>query len=427
MCLSEEILPNSSTLECLPHQIEFIEAEDRFLLNSGGVGSGKTYGLCLRALRLLFNYPGIVGLLGAATMPQLRETTMEVFLELCPPEAILDYNKSRSRIVLVNKSVQLFRPLEFPKRLKSYTLGFSGIEEMTDAPEEAFKMLRTRNRQPGMPGCIFGATNPGTFGNWVYKYFIEQPLAGSRVVYSATTNNSYLPPEFLADMESLKNTNPDYYRRMVEGIWGAMEGLIYNLPMRQRIKTPHKTKTDGQPDPAYLEYVKGFDSIIAGLDFGFTHPTGMSIAGRTGKKWTLFDEVYKRNLSAAQVVDLVADLHSFYRFSVVYCDNARPEIISDLVKRGVPARPCIKGEDSVFLGIMHVISMIGSGEMEVSQNGCPFTLREIDSYVWDERNVKREQPIKANDHILDAIRYMCHSEAKAKKFEFVSIGPDGLR
>lgn len=407
-------------LDCLDQQLEFIESDARFLLNSGGVGSGKTYAVVMRALRLLFNYPGIKGLIGAGTLTQLRETTMDVFLSLCPPEVIATHNKSRNLITLRNGSSLIFKPLDNPLTLKSFTLGFSGIEEMSDTKEEAFKMLRTRMRQPGMPGCIFGATNPGTFGNYVYKNFIENPIEGSQVIYSNSLLNNYLPPEYLKDLESIRLTNPDYYRRMVEGIWGAVEGLVYNLPMAQRVRTPDKTSKE------FPDYVKAFDRRMAGLDFGYTHPTGICIAGQTGKKITLFDEVYKRNLSAAAVVDLVVQLHGLYGFAVVYCDNARPEIIADLKARGVPAQPCIKGEDSVFLGIMHVISVIGSGQLEVSLN-CPFTLREFDAYIWDSNNPRREVPIKANDHLLDAIRYMLHSEAKSKKFEFFMAGPDGRR
>ncbi len=409
------------TLECLPDQIDFIEAEDRFLLNSGGVGSGKTFGLVLRTLRLMSQYPGIDVLIGANTLSQLRETTMSVFLDVCPPAIIREFNKQRNKIWFVNGSSVIFRPLEKPLSLKSYTLGAVGIEEMSDTPEEAFKMLRTRMRQQGMPGCIYGVTNPGTFGNHVYQNFFERPIKGSRVILSRTTDNTYLPPEYLADMESLKQTNPDYYRRMVEGIWGAMEGLIYNLPLNQRIRTPEKFEKDGKISSEYLDYVRGFDRIIAGLDFGFNHPSGIAIAGQSGKKFTQFDEVYKRNLSAAQVVNLVKDLHEMYKFQSVYCDNARPEIISDLVRIGVPARPCIKGDGSVFLGIMFVLEMINSGQYDVSQNACPFTLREIDSYIWDPNSKSKDVPLKANDHLMDAIRYMLHTEAKVPRFEFQRI------
>lgn len=413
-------MAEETVIDCLPHQVDFIESDARYLLNSGGVGSGKTYSLVLRALHLMAKHPGIKGMIAGPTLTQLRETTMEVFQEMCPPGWIKTFNKSRNLFTVKNRSSLIFKSMENPLALKSFTLGFGGIEEMSDTKEESFKMLRSRMRQPGMPGCIFGATNPGTFGNYVYKNFIERPIPGSTVIYSATNQNSYLPAEYLADLETFRLTNPDYYRRMVEGIWGAMEGLIYNLPLSQRVTTPDKLHKD------FPAYVKGFDRILAGLDFGFTHPTGIAIAGQTGRKFTIFDEVYRRNMSAADVVDLVASLHAQYRFSHVYCDNARPEIIEDLRKRHVPALPCLKGEDSVFLGIMHVISMINSGELEISQS-CGFTLREMDSYIWDPNNTKREVPIKANDHLLDAIRYMLHTEAKRPVFKFVSIGPDGLR
>jgi phage terminase large subunit len=45
---------------------------------------------------------------------------------------------------------------------------------------------------------------------------------------------------------------------------------------------------------------------------------------------------------------------------------------------------------------------------------CENVLRELSSYVWDEKAQERgeDKPIKAHDHTLDAIRYVVNSTAK---------------
>jgi PBSX family phage terminase large subunit len=219
---------------------------------------------------------------------------MREFFSIVPSEIILSHNKSNHHVILKNKSEIIFQQLDEPNKIKSYTLGAAAIEEMTDVPEEFFKMLRTRMRQSGMPGQIFGATNPDVFGNWVYKTFIESPIENSEVIFSNTARNKYLPEEFLADLEQLKRTNPDYYRRMVEGQWGAMEGLIYNLPMRSIVDMPAFEDRD-----KWIPWHRTFDRFIAGLDFGFQHPTAMSIIGKKRELSFLCDEVYQRGLTSS--------------------------------------------------------------------------------------------------------------------------------
>lgn len=365
------------------------------------MGSGKTFAIVFKLLKLLLKYPGIVTLVGARTFPQLRDTTMREFFGLVPKDLILTHNKANNIVVLKNRSEVLFRQFDDPAKLKSYTLGAVAIEEMTDVPEETFKMLRTRMRQKGMPGTIFGATNPDVFGNWVYKTFIENPIMNSSSIFFNTLDNHYLPEEFLADLEQLKHSNPEYYRRMVEGQWGAMEGLIYNLPIRSIQDLPKFEDRD-----KWIPWHKTFDRFIAGLDFGFDHPTAMGIIGKKRELSYLVDEVYQRKLTASEIVDIVKKRCQRWGIDAVYCDSARPEIIEDLQRAGIPARGANK---DVFAGIMHMKGRINSGEFIVNRE-CNFALREFNSYIWDKKNTIKEVPVKANDDLMDAIRYAEYSD-----------------
>ena len=355
------------------------------------MGSGKTYAIVLRTLRLINDFPGIFVLIGAQTYPLLRDTTLRSFREIVPNNAIVSYNKSTQDFVLWNGSEVIFRSYDDETKLKSLNLGAAAIEEMTDVPEEVFKMLRTRMRQKGMPGCIYGATNPGVFGNWVYKYFIEKPIEKSKVIYSITADNDYLPNEYLQDLETLRNSNPEYYERMVMGKWGALEGLVYNLPMSQRV--------EGPPSKGAI------DGYIAGLDFGFNHPTACLVIAYSKYGLCVVDELYRRNMSASELIKSVKEFLAKYRIDAVYCDSSRPEIIADLQGAGIPA---IEGEKDVFEGIIYVKGIIGSKELTVCKN-CTYTLREFDSYIWDAKNTIKEVPIKLNDDCLDSLRYCVYS------------------
>jgi PBSX family phage terminase large subunit len=370
-----------------PHQTAFVNSNARYLLNSGGVGSGKTYSVVLRSMRLMLEYPGIKGVIGAQTMPMLRDTTMAEFEAIVPRGLISVHNKATNTYTFKNGSQVLFRPFDDPNKFKSLNVGFVGIEEMTDVKEEIFKMLRTRLRQKGVMHSLFGATNPGPFTSWVYRNFIEKPIEGSDFVYSISRDNPYLPEDYLTDLETLRVTNPEYYARMVEGRWGALEGLIYNLPREQRV------------DSAILP--DSFDEIIAGLDFGHDHPTALVVIGIKGPYIYLIDEYYKRHLTTTDIINIAKEYTRTYGLSNIYCDTARPEIIKDLQNAGIPARDAVK---DVFEGIIYVQGWVNSGRLIVCNN-CIYSLREFDSYIWDKGSTVREQPIKLNDDAMDAIRY----------------------
>lgn len=389
-----------------PHQVKFVNSESKFLLNSGGVGSGKTFSLCLKALKIILRYPRIFGLIGAQTYPLLRDTTLREFLNIVPPHIIAQYNKSEQHFTFKNGSEVIFRSFDDPNKLKSLNLGFCAIEEVTDIPEEIFKMLRTRMRQNDMPGCIFGATNPGTFGNWVYRYFIDKDtkIGKSEVVYSISADNCYLPKDYLDDLAEMKKSNPEYYERMVMGRWGILEGVIYSLPYEQRLSE--------------LLPVKKIHRFIAGLDFGFTHPTAFVIIGIRENEYYVYEEIYQHKMTSSEISKVVKEKCDEYDIDSVYCDYSRPEIIEDLKRAGIPAMDGIK---DVFDGIMFVKSLIGDKRLFVNKD-CFYTLREFDSYIWDAKNTVKEVPLKVNDDCMDALRYAVFTDSRKGMFLQDSFG-----
>lgn len=386
-------MPETYKFELLvPHQRNFVDSKKRYILNSGGVGSGKTYSIVLRTLKLCINNPGIFVLIGAQTYPLLRDTTLREFINLVMPLNIIEsYNKTEQRFIFKSdietgkKSEVIFRSFDDPNKLKSLNLGAVGIEEMTDVSEDIFKILRTRLRMDGMPCCLYGATNPGSFENWVYKCFIEKPIPDSEVIYSITPDNRHLPQEYLNDLREMKESNPEYYNRMVMGQWGALEGVIYNLPHKQRMN----------------DVPKKLHRIIAGLDFGFTHPTAMVIIGIREANYYILDEVYRHKQASSDVIEFCKAKMLEHDIEIIYCDPARPDMIEELKRNGIPA---YEADNKVFDGIMLVKGIIGSGRLFV-KNACNFTLREFDSYIWDAKNPLKEVPLKVNDHAMDALRY----------------------
>lgn len=230
----------SYEINLLPAQKKFWEIPHNnsidVALYQGGYGSGKTFSGSLLGLTLAIKYPRILGLVTAKTVPLLRDTTLAMYLSHLEKLGLKNYKfiKSENRLVLPNKSEIIFRHAEDEEVLKSLSVGFVEIEEMSDIPEATFTMLLSRLRQERRPEWgenfkyrLFGHTNPQLGRGWIYKYFVNQKIDGYRRIIAPTTENKYLPEDYIT---LLKNSfSEDYYRLMV---MGEDDSLINNLVTR---------------------------------------------------------------------------------------------------------------------------------------------------------------------------------------------------
>src|SRR5579872_3046668 len=98
----------------LPSQREFHASKARFKGFSGPIGSGKSQALCQEAIRLCYQNPGRLGLLGAPTYPMLRDATQATLFEILEGNKIpFDYSKAENTLLLVDtRSRVIFRPVD---------------------------------------------------------------------------------------------------------------------------------------------------------------------------------------------------------------------------------------------------------------------------------------------------------------------------
>ena len=103
-----------------PAQKEFMQMPDLpgyeidVSLYQGGYGSGKTFCGSLLGTLLCLKYPGIIGLVGAQTLPLVRDTTIASYKEHFERMGLkygTDWTESKSenKILFSNGSVILYR------------------------------------------------------------------------------------------------------------------------------------------------------------------------------------------------------------------------------------------------------------------------------------------------------------------------------
>ena len=84
-------------------------------------------------------------------------------------------------------------------------------------------------------------------------------------------------------------------------------------------------------------------------------------------------------------------------------DPSAAGLITSLGQRKVPVR---KATNDVKLGISRVTSILPDLTIDPS---CVNTIAEFESYQYKAgaKAEENESPVKANDHALDVIRYLC--------------------
>jgi hypothetical protein len=213
--------------DALPSQKEFHELTTVYKGFSGPIGSGKSVALCQEAIRLSYLNPGRMGLLGAPTVPMLREATQATLFEILDSNEIpYEMNKADNTLLMLDTNSKIvFRPIEEYERLRGTNLAWFGLDELTYSSEEAWLRLEGRLRDPKAEWkCGFAVWTPKGH-DWVYKRFIGNPSKDYRAILAKPSENTYLlatTPDFY---DRLKESYDDrFYRQEVLGEYLSFDG-----------------------------------------------------------------------------------------------------------------------------------------------------------------------------------------------------------
>jgi hypothetical protein len=192
------------------------------------VGSAKSFSLLFKTLTHIAK-PGSRGILGRRHMPELHATLWRDFFDIVPPDWIAPKGIDRARhsVRFRNGSLLDFVHLADPSRVKGPTVSYVGIDEATEVPEDSFRMLRMRLRQPGFTGQLFAATNPGGRSHYLFRDFVDPSTRAHGNAYhcASSLENVFVPPEYHDDL--LRSFSGDYARRYIEGEWIDWEGRVW--------------------------------------------------------------------------------------------------------------------------------------------------------------------------------------------------------
>jgi PBSX family phage terminase large subunit len=314
---------NASQYQLLPAQQQLIHTDGQAILldvcvYQGGFGSGKTWAGSLLGILLAQQYPGIVGMAVAKTYPLLRDTTLQCYFEHFEAMGMQqgkDYIWRASEHKLIfpkwGRSQILFRHLASPEKIKSLSLGWIHVEEMSQIMEADFLMLLSRLRQSNVPRYrLFGTTNPQPNKGWIFKYFTapkenNNPTIQYRRVLAPTTQNTYLSAAYVDNMK--QQFDPDYYRMNVLGQDGDYTaGLVC------------KTFSDSNiEDTPYHPDLKLYLSCDFNVD-----PMCWVLAHRYNNEYHYIDELCLENTTTVQAAEEFYNRYRDHQASIIITGDA---------------------------------------------------------------------------------------------------------
>lgn len=383
------------------------EATSRLNIWCGAVRSGKSY-ISLWALLDMCHRapPGNLVIIGR-TNDTIKRNIIDELLNF--PSLKAYYYPGKRELHMEGRIIYCIGANDERSESKIRGPTFSGayVDEATLIPESFFKMLLSRLSRPG--SYLIATTNPDSPFHWLKKDFIDRrEELNLRVFNFKMSDNPSLTSEYIEALK--KEYRGLWYRRFIDGEWCLAEGSVYDFfdESIHVIESP----------PSYAKY------YIAGVDYGTTNPTAFVLVGFNDespvKIWVQKEYYFDSKKEGRQKVDAeyADDFFEFlsdYPLKALYIDPSAASFKLELRRRS-PTLAIKDAKNDVLDGIRTISLRLATGDLKICKC-CKNLIQEFQSYVWDSKKAERgiDEPVKAFDHCLDALRYAVFTHWGHKK------------
>ena len=283
------------------------------------------------------------------------------------------------------------------KKMRGFTSYGAFLNEATTLHDSFIK--EAISRCSGEGARIYMDTNPENPTHTVKVDYVDkdgQKLSNGQLNIKAfnftLVVNTFLSEEYV---ESIIASTPSgmFTQRDIYGTWVASEGVVYQ---------------DFNKDIHYIKEANtGFKKYFVGVDFGWEHYGSMVVMGLgLDNKYYLLKEYAYQHKDIDEWINIAKDIIKEYGSINFYCDTARPDYINKLKVNGIRA---INGRKEVLEGISTIATLFKTNKLLILEDNVNIFKTEIYNYVWAKG---KDEPVKANDDVLDSLRYAIYTDMK---------------
>ena len=426
-------------------QKKWIGETAREFLVEGSAGSGKTLFACYKVVFYCLQYHHASWYVYRKTLPSLKRTAWKEIRSILYNIAlerdsqgnivkslydICEENKSEGKITFPNGSVIYFGALDELSKVRSINADGVYIEQAEELLDTEFYtelLLRLGRGEVSKRGDGFSqmmlVVQPEDEEHWIYKRYHEYFDATNEYENErrdVETHNRHHPedlwdyrdydtvldeikerrvtahfhysdndflPQFQKDYyDQLKNEDYDLWLRYSAGKWGKLTDIVY---------TNYDT---------VIPENQVYDYISFGADFGFNNPSAFLLLGWYDNEVYVLDEVYETKLTNSELIEKCNDM--LFENNLLpkqldtgYGDKAEPDRIKEFNQAGYPMVGGVKDVNAK-------ITTTKQTRIHIHPK-CVNTIKEIKGYKYrkNREGVITDEPIKFNDHAMDALGY----------------------
>lgn len=246
--------------------------------------------------------------------------------------------------------------------------------------------------------------NPEGPGHWFYKEWIRG-AAEKKALYLHFTmeDNPSLSPEIRQRYQRLYTGS--FYQRFVLGQWVSVEGRVYDF-FREDMAV-------AMPEEPFGEY-------YISCDYGTVNPASFGLWGSKNGIWYRLREFYYdskregRQMTDGEYASALERLAGGRNIRAVIIDPSAASFAELLRRKGWNVK---KADNDVLSGIRKTAELLKAGKIKICE-GCVDCLREMELYVWADKDGGRDAVRKEFDHAMDDMRYFAATVLGGTKQSF---------
>ncbi len=196
---THKVAATTSSMKVLPEQRRFLLSKAPLIIYLGGIGAGKTFIACIKAIAAASK--GRKQLILGLTHTQARDVILETLEEVFVLFGMIEgkhykIDRSRLNVKIFGGSVIYIRSLNQANNLRGMKIADAYIDEAAyHKDQEVFNILLGRMREVE-DGQMHLTTSPAGF-NWVFDIHTS---AGAEFIKCSTFANSFLPERYIKNM-----------------------------------------------------------------------------------------------------------------------------------------------------------------------------------------------------------------------------------
>ena len=222
-----------------------------------------------------------------------------------------------------------------------------------------------------------------------------------------------------------------FYKRFILGEWAAADGVIYDCYDEEK-----NTYTMQSRDTVVPIGIRENDPVNGGTpfyaaDYGVFNPCVFLECYKYRKRGEAIPYFYvdneyyydgRKSMKQLSDEEYVKGFTSFVddkeQIKSVIVDPSASSLIVSLRHSGYSV---MKANNDVYEGIRRVYALMSTGHLLINRDRCPHLIQELGLYIWNEKRSDngKEEPVKANDHCCDALRYFISTTTS--KYEIYGI------